>query len=59
MIHKTIHIPEHIRSFFPRFPFLCADKLTRNSTVIAGITKDMSLIKQVLLLSKHPIKYTL
>ena len=33
---------------FPGFSFLCAGKLTRNSTVMAGTTKDMSLIKQVL-----------
>ena len=34
------------------FSFLCAGKLTRNSTVMAGTTKDMSLIKQVLQLKQ-------
>ena len=37
---------------FPSFSFLCAGKLTRNSTVMAGTTKDMSLIKQVLQLKQ-------
>ena len=37
---------------FPGFSFLCAGKLTRNSTVMAGTTKDMSLIKQVLQLKQ-------
>ena len=38
--------------FFPGFSFLCAGKFIRNSTIMAGTTKDMSLIKQVLQLKQ-------
>lgn len=37
---------------FSDFSFLCAGKFIRNSTIMAGTTKDMSLIKQVLQLKQ-------
>lgn len=51
-VHGIVSVYLRFRSIsvhsFPGFSFLCAGKLTRNSTVMAGTTKDMSLIKQVL-----------
>ncbi|WP_300791784.1 hypothetical protein [uncultured Bacteroides sp.] len=46
---KSADIPVHS---LPGFSFLCACKLKRNSTIMAGTTKDMSLIKQVLQLKQ-------
>ncbi|EDV02807.1 hypothetical protein BACCOP_00194 [Phocaeicola coprocola DSM 17136] len=55
-VHGIVSVYLRFRSIsvhsFPGFSFLCAGKLTRNSTVMAGTTKDMSLIKQVLQLSR-------
>lgn len=46
---RILHIPEHTRSdSFPGFSFLYVGKFIRNNTIMAGTTKDMSLIKQVL-----------
>ena len=48
-VHGIVSVYLRFRSIsvhsFPGFSFLCAGKLTRNSTVMAGTTKDMSLIK--------------
>lgn len=55
-VHGIVSVYLRFRSIsvhsFPGFSFLCAGKLTRNSTVMAGTTKDMSLIKQVLQLKQ-------
>ena len=56
-VHGIVSVYLRFRSIsvhsFPGFSFLCAGKLTRNSTVMAGTTKDMSLIKQVLQLKRY------
>ena len=47
-VHGIVSVYLRFRSIsvhsLPGFSFLCAGKLTRNSTVMAGTTKDMSLI---------------
>ena len=55
-VHGIVSVYLRFRSIsvhsFPGFSFLCAGKLTRNSTVMAGTTKDMSLIKR-----KHSVNH--
>lgn len=55
-VHRIVRVYLRFRSIsvhsFPDFSFLCACKFKRNSTVMAGTTKDMSLIKQVLQLKQ-------
>ena len=55
-VHGIVRVYLRFRSIsvhsFPGFSFLCAGKPTRNSTIMAGTTKDMSLIKQVLQLKQ-------
>ena len=56
IVHRIVCVYLRFRSIsvhsFSGFSFLCADKFIRNSTVMAGTTKDMSLIKQVLQLKQ-------
>ena len=55
-VHRIVRVYLCFRSIsvhsFCFFSFLSAGKLKRNSTIMAGTTKDMSLIKQVLQLKQ-------
>lgn len=55
-VHRIVRVYLRLRSIsvhsFSGFSFLCAGNFIRNSTIMAGTTKDMSLIKQVLQLKQ-------